>query len=213
MSDLASTSGHEAKILSAGWLRTWAIAAALTLLLLGGVEAVWRASGFRPALNDDARLWAAARRRVRPDSTVLVGSSRMHADVRPATFAEVTGADTVQLAVTGGMSYPVLEDLARDPSFKGTVVCELSEVEISTGITTPLERDFVREYRRESPAGRAEAFLQRPVQERLALGLPQLTAPSVFGSLLRGPRPEPSAAAYSVAADRTLSVDFSKVDL
>lgn len=185
----------------------------MALLLLGGWEVFWRARGFKPAPVDNARLWAAARSRVRPDSTVLVGSSRMHADVRPSTFAEASGADTVQLAVSGGMSYPVLESLARDPSFRGTVVCDLMEVEITTGLTTRTEKEFVGAYEHQTPASSAEASLQRPVQEHFAYGLPQLALPSLSGDLLRGRLPESSDSPSVIGADRTLSVDFGKVDI
>jgi hypothetical protein len=200
--------------LRADWLRTWAAAAGLALLLLAGWEILWRAQGFRPALNDDARLWALARHRVRPDSTVLVGTSRMHAGVRPSTFEEVTGAHTVQLAISAGMSYPVLENLARDPTFRGTAVCELSEIEITTGMTTDLEKGFVAAYERETLAARGEASLLRWVQEHLALGLSRLALPAVLAGVIRGQLPDSSAASsLFVGEDRTVSVDFSRRDL
>jgi hypothetical protein len=208
----SSTSSSDVHALRADWLRTWATTAALILLLLAGWEAFWRVRGFRPALYDDPGLWAAARHRVRPDSTVLVGSSRMHAGVRPSVFEEVSGRDTVQLAVNGGLSYLVLEHLARDPTFRGTVVCELWELEITTGLTTHLEKDSISAYERETLAGWSESFLHRFVQERLAFASPQLSLPAVAGGVLRGQSPVPSTPA-AIGEDRALYVDFTKTNV
>lgn len=209
----SSTSSSDIKVLRADWLRTWATAAALTLLLLAGWETFWRARGFNPVLDDDAKLWASTRRRVGPDSTVLVGSSRMHAGVSPSIFEEVTGRDTIQLAVNGGMSYLVLENLARDRAFRGTVICELTEVEITTGMTTFWEKGFISWYEQGALAERSESLLRRFAQGHLAFASPQLSLPMVVKSVLQGHLPVPSSSPATISEDRTLSLDFTKVDI
>jgi hypothetical protein len=168
--------------------------------------------GFKPTINDDARLWAATRYTVRPDSTVLVGSSRMHAGAYPSVFEEVTGKDTVQLAINGGLSYLVLENLARDPAFRGTVICELSEAEITTGITGDLEKSYISLYGRETLAGWSESFLKRILQQHLVSASPQLSLPDLVGRVLRGKPPAPSPH-YHISEDRALLVDFSQLNI
>jgi hypothetical protein len=184
----------------------------LALLLLGGWEGFWRLKGFRPAISDDPRLWAAARQSVRPDSVVLVGSSRTLADVRPADFATATGRHTVQLAVNGGFSYLVLEHLAADPNFKGTVICEMWDTEIITGMTTPREQLFVSAYKPSSLSEKSEGFLQRLVQHNFALALPQLSVSSVAKHWWHK-APLPPSVHYWFLEDRTFMVDFKLVDV
>jgi hypothetical protein len=126
----------------------------------------------------------------------------MHADVQPAVFAQVTGRKTIQLAVNGGLSYLVLENLAHDSSFKGTVICELWEYEIVTGKTNDAERRMVDYYDKRTPAERSEIFLQRFTQELLALPNLQQIGRPIFRNTH-----------YYIGPDRTLFIDFSSVDL
>ena len=208
----SSTSNSDVQLAHANWRWLWTTALLLALLLLGGWEGFWRLKGFRPVISDDARLWASARQGVRPDSVVFVGSSRTLADIRPADFATTTGRHTVQLAVNGGLSYLVLEQLAADPNFKGTVICEMWEVEIITGMTTPLEQQFINAYEPASLSERSEGFLQRIVQNNLALALPQLGVSSVVKHWWQK-APLPPSVHYWILEDRTFMVDFSLLDL
>lgn len=208
----SSISSSDIRVLHADWLRTWALALFAVALFFGGWEVFWRVRGFQPSLTDDARLWAAARRRVEPRSTVLIGASRMHADVQPSVFREVTGATPIQLAVSGGMIYPVLENLARDETFRGTVVCDLMEFEIATGLTTELEKSYVRASEQETLAGRSESLLRRGLQSRFALASEQLALPMVARSVQRGVLPAP-VNTRTILADRTLAINFSRVNI
>jgi hypothetical protein len=168
--------------------------------------------GFKPMLADDARLWSAARQSVRRESIVLVGSSRMHADVHPAFFDEVVGERPVQLAVNGGFSYLVLEQLARDSKFRGTVICELTEVEIATGRTTELEKGYINSYQPATLAQQSESFLKHLAQKHLTFASPQLSLPALINYALHGQRPQPSTH-YHIAEDRALLVDFTSLDI
>jgi hypothetical protein len=209
----SSTSNSEIKVLRADWLRTWATTAALTLLLLAGWETFWRVKGFQPTINDDARLWAAVRREVRPESTVLIGSSLMHAGVHPSIFREVTGTTPIQLSVNGGRSYLLLENLARDPAFRGTVICELIEGEVIDWVTTSTEKSFISNYEQERLAERSESFLQRFLRERFAFTSPQLSLQTLIRGVLHGQLPVPLHIHFQIGEDRSLYVDFMKVDI
>lgn len=208
----SSTSSSDVQLVRADWARTWAATLIVALALLGAWEVFWRVKGFRPVVIDDPPSWAAAREIVRPDSVVLVGSSRMHADVHPAVFAQASGRHTVQLAVNGGLSYLVLEHLARDPNFKGTAICEMWEIEIVTGMTTRLEQSVIDAYQQTSVADKSESILRRKVQNYFAFALPQLAFPSVVQHVVHGKPLWPSSD-YTVAADRTLAIDFTHANL
>ena len=213
----SSTSSSDPKVLRGGWPRTWAVTAALTFLFLAGWEALWRAKGFEP-FPDDPKLWAQARRRVRPDDTVLVGSSRTATGVLPYEYREVTGTAPIQLAIPGGRSYLVLENLARDPTFRGTVVCELSEKEIITGRISNFEKDTdnLGWYERETLVTRGESFLQLLVQKRFAFTSSDLTSQLSLSMVARGvlggrlPAP-PVLDNGAWREERTLLLDFLKV--
>ena len=208
----SSTFNSDVQLVQANWTRTLAATLVIGLLLLGSWEAFWRLKGFRPVVIDDAPSWAAARQAVQPQSVVLVGSSRMHADIHPAIFAQASGHHTVQLAINGGLSYLVLEHLARDPDFKGTVICETWEVEIITGMTTRLEQDVLNAYKKSSLADKSESVLRRTVQNNFAFALTQLAFPLVVQHVVNG-RPLWPSSDYTIGEDRTLAVDFTRANL
>lgn len=107
----------------------WRGVLAATLLLAGLATAAWeiraRALGYRPTLNDTPDLWAEARASVKPDSLVLVGTSRLLFDVDLDLVEKGLGARPVQLAIVGSSPYPVLADLAADETFHGTVLLDV----------------------------------------------------------------------------------------
>ena len=208
----SSTSSSDVRWLHAKWGLTWAMTAVIVLLSLCAWETFWRIKGYRPAISDDVRLWISARQSVKPDSVVLVGSSRMHADVHPSYFKEVAGMAPTQLAVNGGMSYLVLEQLAHDVTFKGTVICDLMEVEIATGMTTVWERGVINSYKQRTLAERSDGFLQRLVQKKLALALPQLSLPALAADVVKRQWPAITPH-YQISEDRALLVDFSRLDV
>jgi hypothetical protein len=84
-----------------------------------------RSAGYRPTLNDTPDLWAQARAAVEPDSIVLVGTSRMLFDVDLDLLEQGLGRRPTQLAIVGSSPFPVLEDLASDESFRGTVLLDV----------------------------------------------------------------------------------------
>src|SRR5688500_139629 len=102
----------------------------LAVALLSTVATVaWetyaRSAGYRPTLNDTPDLWAQARAAVEPDSIVLAGTSRMLFDVDLDLLEQGLGRRPTQLAIVGSSPFPVLEDLASDESFHGTVLLDV----------------------------------------------------------------------------------------
>jgi len=82
-----------------------------------------RALGYAPTLNDNDDLWAIARRKVEPESIVIIGDSRGWFDVDLDEFQKGLGKRPIQLAAPGSTTWPVLEDLAKDETFHGTIIC------------------------------------------------------------------------------------------
>ncbi|ACB76318.1 hypothetical protein [Opitutus terrae] len=84
-----------------------------------------RSLGYAPTLNDTPDLWAEARASVKPDSLVLIGTSRMLFDTDLDVLEKGLGQRPVQLAIVGSSPFPVLVDLANDESFHGTVLLDI----------------------------------------------------------------------------------------
>lgn len=97
----------------------------MALALFAGWETLWRVQGFSPSVSDDARTWASERMRVRSDSVVLVGTSRIESGVDPRVWADSwNGRRALQLAIVGASPLVVLEQLAEDEAFAGLVLCD-----------------------------------------------------------------------------------------
>jgi len=84
-----------------------------------------RAAGYGPTLNDTADLWSEARARVKPDSIVLLGTSRMLFDIDLDVLEAGLGRRPIQLALVGSSPFPILADLAADENFRGTVLLDI----------------------------------------------------------------------------------------
>lgn len=84
-----------------------------------------RAIGYRPTLNDTPDLWAEKRAAVKPDSLVLIGTSRMLFDLDLDLLEQGLGQRPTQLAIVGSSPFPILADLAADQSFHGTVLVDV----------------------------------------------------------------------------------------
>lgn len=97
----------------------------LTVAATGIWEIYCRHLGYGPSLNDTADLWSETRRAVQPDSIVIIGDSRAHFDLDLDALEQGLGQRPVQLAFDGSCAYPVLEDLANDQRFHGTVICSI----------------------------------------------------------------------------------------
>lgn len=109
--------------------RTWrGIAVAVVVAIFIAVTA-WevhcRSLGYEPTLNDTSDLWAGARRRVQPESLVIIGDSRAWFDVDLDEMERGLGKRPIQLAQAGSCCYPVLQDLVMDQHFHGTIICSI----------------------------------------------------------------------------------------
>lgn len=125
MHSSTSNSDFVRVIPSVPWRGVVAAVALLTTAATIGWELHARAAGYRPTLNDTPDLWAEARASVKPDSLVLIGTSRMLFDVDLDVLEKGLGQRPTQLAIVGSSPFPILADLAADESFHGTVLLDV----------------------------------------------------------------------------------------
>ncbi len=111
------------------------------------------------------------RRRVKPESVVVIGDSRAWFDLDLDELQKGLGKRPVQLAMGGGCAYPVLADLANDENFHGTIICSVvPRLFVAPRGTPPMERGekAVRRFHTQTPAQRASQYLAMPLEEHVA---------------------------------------------
>lgn len=164
----------------------WKPVVAAAFLLAVAATAGWefwaRRAGYVPSLNDTTDLWATQRARVRPESVVIVGTSRALFDLDLDVLEQGLGARPIQLALAGSSPYPVLQDLANDESFRGTVILDIVPAMFLAPAGPPMEvsQKALHRYREQNHAQLWSHYLGMALEENLAflkqedLTLPQL---------------------------------------
>jgi hypothetical protein len=130
-----------------------------------------RALGYAPTLNDNEDLWTMARRKVEPESIVIIGDSRAWFDVDLDEFQKGLGKRPIQLALAGSTTYPVLEDLANDKNFHGTVICSfVPMLFFAPSGSPPMQRaeKSVKRLHNQTPAQRVSEYLGMWLEEHVA---------------------------------------------
>jgi hypothetical protein len=145
------------------------------VLMVIGTTCAWefycRSIGYGPTLNDNEDLWTSTRRRVRPESIVIIGDSRGWYDFDLDELEKGLGKRPIQLAMGGGCAYPVLTDLANDENFHGTIICSVvPRLFFAPPGTPPMERGekAVRRWHTQTPAQRASQYLAMPLEDHVA---------------------------------------------
>ena len=121
----SSISNFERTIPDLPWRGLALAAALLTLSAAVAWEIRSRTWGYAPTLNDTSDLWADWREKVKPDSIVVIGDSRALFDTDLDAIEQGLGHRPVQLALVGSCAYPILENLANDETFHGTIIASL----------------------------------------------------------------------------------------
>jgi hypothetical protein len=161
-------------------------------------ELYCRSIGYGPTLNDNEDLWTSARRRVKPESIVIIGDSRGWYDLDLDELQKGLGKRPVQLAMGGSCAYPVLADLANDKNFHGTIICSVvPRLFVAPPGTPPTNHaeKVVRRSHTQTLAQRASQYLAMPLEEHVAF-LKQEEL-SLDGLLKRLPIPNRSYALVS----------------
>jgi hypothetical protein len=153
----------------------WRGMTVVVVLILIGATTAWelycRSLGYGPTLNDTQDLWTLRRRAVEPESIVIVGDSRGWFDVDLDEIQRGLGKRPIQLASGGMCGFPVLQDLAEDETFHGTIICSVvPKLLFAPPGTFPMERGekAVRRFHSQTPAQRASQYLAFPLEEHVA---------------------------------------------
>jgi len=153
----------------------WRGITVVVVLVVIAAASAWefycRSIGYGPTLNDNEDLWTSTRRRVKPESVVIIGDSRAWFDLDLDELEKGLGKRPVQLAMGGSCAYPVLADLATDENFHGTIICSVvPRLFVAPPSTPPMERagKAVRRSHTQTLAQRASQYLAMPLEEHVA---------------------------------------------
>jgi hypothetical protein len=152
----------------------WRRITVIVVLTIFAAAAAWemyvRSIGYAPTLNDTDDLWVQARRRVQPESVVIVGESRPLFDLDLDELEKGLGKRPVQLALPGSCAYPVFADLANDESFHGTVICSIvpGMFFAPAGPLLETSEKALSRYHKQTPAQRVSHYLGMFLEEHVA---------------------------------------------
>src|SRR6184192_3804667 len=153
----------------------WRGLTVVVVLIVIAAAAAWelycRSIGYGPTLNDNEDLWTMTRRRVKPESVVIIGDSRAWFDLDLDELQKGLSKRPVQLAMGGSCAYPVMADLANDENFHATIICSIvPRLFVAPPGTPPMERTekAVRRSHTQTPAQRVSQYLAMPLEEHVA---------------------------------------------
>jgi len=198
------------------WWPAWVLALALLLLAVGSWEALIRSAALGPEFADNRALWVSARHKLNgygTDAIAVLGASRVQRAIHPETLARELGGQVAQLAVEGTSAIPLLEDLAVDPRFRGTILFSVAPAFSFNRTLSKLDAGdqagWIAHYRSQSRSRRMEHNLRLAIQGLFAFRSPDAAVTRVLPDLLlRGKLPETDF--KTTFADRSVSIDYSK---
>jgi len=131
--------------------------ALLAIAVLGVFLAIWeihwRSQGAHGSYRNSEGLWAIQRRRIdhgEGADWVFTGSSRTLSDLQLDVWQQESGQRPIQLALEGTSPLRVMEDLAKDSHFTGTLLVGVSPNLFFSGFE--FRKDVLDRYPRETPA-------------------------------------------------------------
>ena len=133
--------------------RPLVIAAIVAALLLGGWEMHWRNFGVTPSYRNSDGLWAIERRRIdngEGGATVITGSSRALFNSQLDAWERESGERPIQLALEGTSPVSIMQNLADDPDFTGTLIVGVAPGLFFSGFE--MRRKALERYLNESPS-------------------------------------------------------------
>jgi hypothetical protein len=181
------------------------------------MESYWRHKGFTPTISDDQKLWCVERDRVGigEKEIALIGSSRMLCDISmPTIISLLPSYKVVNLAVDGACPNDILDDLAHDSSFRGIVICDITEECILFGSEGPLSvKSFVRFRDRVYNLNiKINRKISTYLQSKFTVCDPYLSLTKVVGELLLS-RKSRSPRYWTINTDRSHSMDYTALNI
>lgn len=100
------------------------LAMVLVLAFFSGWELFCRGLGYEISFTDSIGLWSEYRNRLKkqPEATVIIGSSRVLFGIHLDTWEQERGVKPLQLALAGTSPLPILQDIAKEENFRGTIL-------------------------------------------------------------------------------------------
>ena len=196
------------------WLKSLALTSLIFFLGLSAFEIYGRSLGFQPSLRDNAALWSMNRDKAVGHVLAIVGSSRAQLGLDIDSLKrESVHKDVVQLSINGSSSLLVLEDLANDPNFTGSVMMEINPIYFFFTDEDPTHSN--RSAQKLASHDNASAWqpfeqhLLMAIQDRFVFGLPQLAPQHLLKKWAVGSHPEPDI--FTLRADRWRQADYKSL--
>jgi hypothetical protein len=171
MAVLSFTSSSERPIPALPWRGMLLATVVLTAAATVAWEVCARTLSYAPGLNDTSDLWADHREAVKSDSLVLIGDSRMLFDADLDVLEQGLGQRPVQLALVGSCAYPILQNLADDETFRGTIIASIIPgIWLAPPPAPPYQNSLraLKRYQERTPAHRLGHHLGMFLEERIA---------------------------------------------
>jgi hypothetical protein len=161
---------YERPIPPVPWRGMTVAAALIVIAATAAWELYVRSMGYAPTLNDTEDLWTQVRRRVQPESLVIVGDSRPLFDLDLDELEKGLGKRPIQLALPGSCAYPVLADVINDDRFHGTIICSIVPGMFFApgGPLVETSEKALKRYRTQTLAQRVSHHLGMFLEERVA---------------------------------------------
>lgn len=200
------------------WRPAWMLALALLLLTVAAWESMLRSAAIGPEYVDNRALWVSTRHRLNSygsDAVAVLGASRVQRAIDPETLARELGGPVAHLAVEGTSAIPLLEDLAVDPRFTGTVLFSVAPAFSFNRKLSKLDAGdqaaWVKYYRNQSRSRRVEYELRLAIQGLFAFRSPDASITRVLPEILKSGR-LPETDFKATFGDRSVHIDYSKFE-
>lgn len=200
------------------WRKAWLLAACLVALVVVAWEGALRQAGLEPEYADNRALWLSARHGLsQPDESVVavLGASRVQRAIDVDVLSRQLNRPIVQLAIEGSSGLPVLENLAADPRFRGTVIFSVAPAfsfnRRLSKLEEGLQAEWMSAYRSQSRSRRMEQELRLLVQGLFAFRSADASASRTIPVLIdTGQLPGPDY--KTTRRNRFVSIDQSKFE-
>ncbi len=108
--------------------RIWVLCIVAVLVVSLTLELFWRWGGHRPSLTDDPLWWAINKQAASQENAVVaIGASRLKLGFSSTIFRErYPDRPLIRLEIAGKGAFELLEDFAKDESFRGTIICSVA---------------------------------------------------------------------------------------
>ncbi len=209
----SSTSNSE----SPPWRYVWALAVVVTLAVVGGWEMLLRSADLGPEYQDNRALWADNRHELNglgADAVAILGASRAQRAIDVETLSERLGRPVVQLSVEGTSALALLENLAVDPRFRGTILYSIAPPftfnRLQPRVDNGRQREWLDHYLGQQRSEAMEQSLRLWFQGRFAFLSGDARLTRVIPSLIaEGGFPERDQ--KTTFADRVVLMDYAKM--